>query len=424
MNERSGSVPREPETNGVGKSPNFWLARQPIYDRRRKLAAYELLYRGASEASGAEFLDGSRATAQVIVQGVLSTDLNAVSGGLPMFVNFTRDLLVGDAGFALDPKTFVVEILEEVPATPSVLSACRRLTTAGYRVALDDVTDPARIEAFAGVATLVKIDWMHTPNDRIEALVSTARRRRMEVLAEKIEDDADLRLAEDFRCDYLQGYYLSKPESLRRSALPSIEPAHTRLLQAVSRPDLDLAEITSALEADPSVTYNLLRTVNSAAHGLNRRVSSIREVVLYLGQDEIRRIATLVVLGSITGGADHLLLEAVAKARFCDNLAAELGQSGDRQFHFYMAGLLSSIDGLLGCSMAEALAPLPIADEVTEALVDHRGLAAEALDLATSYLHGDWLEVDTAATQLGVNEYRLNGIHRDAIEIADATLAA
>jgi c-di-GMP-related signal transduction protein len=424
MNQSAGSRPHRQAQQADEPSLSFWIARQPIFDRHRKLAAYELLFRGNSDSPGAQFIDGTQATAQVIVQGAMSTDLEAVSGGLPMFVNFTHELLVGDTALALDPKAYVIEVLEEVPATPSVLSACKRLLTAGYRVALDDVTDPARVEAFAGAATLVKIDWMQTPNDRIGEIARIARRKRMELLAEKIEDESDLRLAEELRCDYLQGFYLSRPESLRRSALPSIEPAHARLLQAVSRPDLDLDEVTKALEADPAVTYRLLRTVNSAAHALNRRVTSIREVVLFLGQDEIRRVATLVMLGSITGGAEHLLLEAVAKARFCDNLAAELGESGDRQFHYYMTGLLSGIDGLLGCSMAEALAPLPLSDDVTEALIDRHGLAADALGLATSYLHGDWFQADFWSTHLGIDDRCLNGIHRAAVEIADAAIAA
>ena len=423
MNMSESQAP-DPVPPAEQQRQSFWIARQPIFDRRRKLAAYELVFRGTGDAQSAQIIDGTRATAQVIVQGVMSADIEAVSGGLPMFVNFTQELLLGDAGLALNPKTFVVEVLEDVPATSSVLSSCRRLRAAGHRVALDDVTDPARVEAFAGVATLVKIDWMQTPRDRINEIASTARQRRMQLLAEKIEDESDLRHAEELHRDYFQGFYLSKPESLRRSALPSIEAASARLLQAVSRPDLDLDEITDALVADPSVTYRLLRTVNSAAQGLDRRVTSIREVILFLGQDEVRRVATLVMLGSITGGAEHLLVEAVAKARFCDALAADLGESGDRQFHFYTTGLLSGIDGLLGCSMTEALAALPISDEVTEAFVSQGGFAAEVLRLATSYLHGDWSAVDRACAQLEIDQRRLTAIHREAVEIADAAVAA
>ena len=424
MDQQYGSPARDSGDSAAQPALGFWIARQPIFNHRQQLAAYELLFRGLTNAPAANITDGTRATAQVIVQGAMSADIQTISGGHPMFVNFTRNLLVGDTALALDPDAYVIEVLEEVPPTPDVIDACRRLLAAGYRVALDDVVDTRRVEAFQGAASIVKVDWAQTPDRDLGAIVAAVRDQQMQLLAEKIEHEDGLRRALDLGCDYLQGYYLGRPESLRRTALPSIQPAHIRLLQAVSRPELDLDEVASALEADPALTYRLLRTVNSAAHALNRRVNSIREIVLYLGQNEIRRIATLVVLGAVTGNHQHLLLEAVARARFCDTLASELGQATDQQFHFYLTGLLSGLDGLLGCSMSEALAPLPLASEVTDALVDHRGLAADTLTLASSYLRGDWPQVELTSADLGIDLRRLNGIHHQVIQYAEVAVAA
>ncbi len=424
MDQQYGSPARDSGDSAAQPALGFWIARQPIFNHRQQLAAYELLFRGLTDAPTATITNGSRATAQVIVQGAMSADVQTISGGHPMFVNFTRDLLVDDIALTLDPQAYVIEVLEDVPATPDVLDACKRLLAAGYRVALDDVVDTQRVEAFAGAASIIKLDWKLTPDDRIEEVAATTRKHGMQLLAEKLEHRDSLRHALDLGCDYLQGYYLSLPESLRRTAMPSIQPAHIRLLQAVSRPELDLDEIAAALESDPSLTYRLLRTVNSAAHALNRRVTSVREIVLYLGQNEIRRIATLVVLGAVTGNHQHLLLEAVARARFCDTLASELGQATDQQFHFYLTGLLSGLDGLLGCSMSEALAPLPLASEVTDALVDHRGLAADTLTLASSYLRGDWPQVELTSADLGIDLRRLNGIHHQVIQYAEVAVAA
>lgn len=424
MNREDGSSHQRSHSHNDQQALGFWIARQPIFNHRQQLAAYELLFRGLTNAPTATISDGSRATAQVIVQGAMSADLQTISGGHPMFVNFTHQLLLGNVALALDPHLYVIEILEEIPPTPDVIDVCKRLLAAGYRIALDDVVDSQRIQAFAGAASIVKLDWKHTPGDLIEAVAATTRTHGMQLLAEKLDHRDSLHHALNLGSDYLQGYYLSLPESLRRTAMPSIQPAHIRLLQAVSRPELDLGEITAALEADPSLTYRLLRTVNSAAHALNRRITSVREIILYLGHNEIRRIATLVVLGSVTGNHRHLLLEAVARARFCDTLATELGQPGDQQFHFYLTGLLSSLDGLLGCSMPEALAPLPLASEVTDALLDHRGLAADTLTLASSYLRGDWPQVELTSAHLGIDQQRLNDIHNRVIQYAETVTAA
>lgn len=422
---RADDSPQQESERSNGSQPlDFWVARQPIFNHRQQLVAYELLFRGLTDATKATIADGSRATAQVIVQGAMAGDIVSISGGHPLFVNFTQDLLLGDIALTLDPRAYVIEILEEVPASPDVIDACQRLLAAGFRIALDDVVDVERVAAFEGAASIVKLDWAQTPDGELEAVVDAARGCRMQLLAEKLEHEHNLRRALDLKVDYLQGYFLSRPESVRRTALPSIKPAHIRLLQAVSQPELDLDEVSNALEADPTLTYRLLRMVNSAAHALNRRITSVREIVIYLGENEVRRIATLVVLGSIAGNHEHLLLEAVARARFCDALAAQLGQSGSQQFHFYLTGLLSSLDGLLGCSMDEALAPLPLASEVTNALVERQGLAADTLSLASSYLRGDWQQVEFASTDLGIDTRLLTGIHHQAVKYADSTIAA
>jgi EAL and modified HD-GYP domain-containing signal transduction protein len=417
-----------PETGSPERAASsFWIARQPIFDRSRKVVAYELLFRGLQDVAHAQIDDGARATAQLIIQGSLSADVDAVSCGLPVFVNFTNELLLGESGLALDRLdrlSYGIEVLEDVPPSVAVVDACRRLVTDGFRVALDDVCTADRVQAFAGAATIVKIDWLRVSRDQIDQITSAARHHGMAVLAEKIDDESGLQLAEELGFDYLQGFYLSRPESLRRTLLPSLEHSHLELLQALDRTSIDLGEVTGAIEQDPTAAYRLLRIINSAAYGLNRRVTSIREAVIYLGPNEVRRVATLIMLGSITRSADHLLQDAVARARFCDLVGAELGQRRDRSGHFYLTGLFSNLDGLLGCSMEEALADLPVGGEVSDALVHRRGLAADVLDLAIGYLSGRWSTVDPLSAELDLKAGHLARIYRTAIEGADSIVAA
>jgi EAL and modified HD-GYP domain-containing signal transduction protein len=54
-------------------------------------------------------------------------------------VNFTWQALVGGYASALPSNLLVVEILEDVPADPDVLKACRALKAGGCAIALDDI---------------------------------------------------------------------------------------------------------------------------------------------------------------------------------------------------------------------------------------------------------------------------------------------
>lgn len=408
----------------TGANRPFFVARQPIFDRVRAVSAYELLFRGESDSGQAEFLDGSVATAQLASQAGEGGSFRSISGGHPLFVNFTRELLVDGSATLFSPKRYVIEVLEDVPADDEVIEVCRSLSESGYRVALDDVVDIARIDAFGSTVTIIKVDLMGAQREQIESIVPAARRYRHKLLAEKVETSDDLEFTMALGFDYFQGFFLSRPESMKRAALPGLKPTHLQLLNAVNQPELDLNEVARTIEADPSLSYKLLRQANAPARALNRRITSIHDVLLLFGQTEIRRAATFTVMGAIVGGADQLLHRSVTLARFCDAAARTTGVSEQEAFDYYLVGLLSNIDALLGEPINRALRALPVSPLVAAALTRHEGDAAHALAMASAYLDGDWETVSIHREALGLSEADVAAIYLDALTGADEALTA
>ena len=150
----------------------------------------------------------------------------------------------------------------------------------------------------------------------------------------------------------------------------------------------------------------------------------MRDVVVLFGHDEIRRAATFVVMGAIVGGAEALLQQSVTLARFCDNVGALLDTPAERRFDFYLVGLLSNIDALLGEPMDGALERLPLPDQVRAALADDEGPTAHALTLARAYMRADWTEVESAVEALDLEEADVPRLYLDAIEDADSAMQA
>lgn len=415
---------RQQASDELPRELPFFVARQPIYTKHRQIHAYEMLFRGLEDVGEARFLDGDVATAQLITQGWLLGGFEQLSGGRWLFVNFTRELLVGGAVQLFQPERDVVEVLEDIPADPQVLGVCRALIDGGYRVALDDIRNVARLREFEDSATLIKVDFLNQDPETITEIARYAQRHGMELLAEKIEDGEDLALANRLNFDYFQGYYLSRPESLQRPALPGLSPAHARLLQIVSSPELELGAVTRAVESDPSLTYKLLRSANSVARALNRRITSIREAVILFGEDEIRRAAAFVVMGAILDDTNHLLHESVTLAKFCDAIGERLSGARTDHAEFYLVGLLANIDSLLGQSMEEAVGRLPLSENVTEALIDQRGAPADVLALARAYMRGDWDTVGAELSTLELGAEELASLYVRAVAQSDMEMDA
>lgn len=133
-----------------------YLGRQPIYDGRREIQAYELLYRGAARDTAAIISDGDRASAEVMLKAFLEIGLQTVSPSRPVFINYSEPLL------GLDPiipnDRCVIEILETVRLTAHTLASVEKLKSSGYRIALDDFQFSEQAGPFIQLADYVKLD--------------------------------------------------------------------------------------------------------------------------------------------------------------------------------------------------------------------------------------------------------------------------
>lgn len=163
-----------------------------------------------------------------------------------------------------------------------------------------------------------------------------------------------------------------------------VQPATQRLCQLLNDvvADRDTAQIGAALRADLALSYRLLRFVNSPAVGLAQPVESVEQAVMVLGRAELYRWLSVLLTASGSGRkASRALQEvAMARARLLELLAADRDDTPPPAL--FTVGLLSMLDALLQVPLAEALAPLQIADAARQAIVDHAGPWWPLLQLA------------------------------------------
>ena len=116
---------------------DVFVARQPIFNRKKKLYAYELLFRSGMSNSFPG-LNGDIATSSLLSSSFFTVGIDKISGGRRSFINFTEDLLVRGAPTLFPSRKIIVEILETVRPSEEIVDACRDLQKKGYSLALDD----------------------------------------------------------------------------------------------------------------------------------------------------------------------------------------------------------------------------------------------------------------------------------------------
>lgn len=359
------------------------VARQPIYDRDGVVVADELLFRARATATGADRSD-SHATARVLVAAFTEFGLRELAGDRVCFVNLTRDFLTGRLPLPFDGSQAVLEILETTPVDAEVLDGVTALVEQGYTIALDNFVIGGGHEPLLPLATYVKIDMLHASEPEVRAAVAECRNYgHLHLVAERLETPDALRLAFTLGFEMFQGDVLGRPHINSTVTLAPARLTRLRMLQLLTDDDADVDEIAGLLSEDVALTLRLLRATNSAAVGLNRTVSSVRDTVVVLGLDRIRQWVTLMLVADLTETDPEQLSGVLVRARFCQFLAASAGVPGDVA---YIGGLLSALADLFDEPADRMVHGLPLDPGLVDALTTGQGPLGDVLATARAYM--------------------------------------
>ncbi len=375
------------------------VGRQPIYGSDVDVFAYELLYRGG-DSNAANFADGDAATASVMLNTMLEIGLEQIVGSKLAFINMTSNLILGKLCETLPKTQVVLEILENVEPTPEIIEALTNLSQQGYTIALDDFIYHESLQPLVEIANIVKVDVMALSHEEIQEHVIWLRQYPIKLLAEKVETHEDFEFCRALGFDYYQGYFFCKPNVIASTRVPANRIAILMLLAKLQETDIEFSNIEKEIKTDVSLSYKLLRYVNSAYCGLPRTVDSIGQAACMVGLDKLRMWVTLMSLASMEEKPFELLVTATVRAHMCEQLGRVLQFEPIEQC--FTVGLFSVLDGFFDCELSEILESLPLSSEVRNALLDRTGALGEVLDCVIAFEHGEWKQVECGQIDLAI----------------------
>jgi c-di-GMP-related signal transduction protein len=371
-----------------------FVARQPIFDRAQRVFGYELLFRnGVEDYFNADPEFAARST----LDSSLLFGLNTLCDGRHAFVNCTREVLLKDLVTLLPSNQTVVEVLETVEPEDRVVAACKRLKEAGYLIALDDFAPNDPRIPLCHLADIIKVDIRATRPEERAGLIRRFGTGKCQMLAEKLETPHEFQQARDMGFVYFQGYFFCRPELVMGREVPASRLHYLRLLEMVSRSELDMRELERMIKQETSICYRLLRYLNSPLFGFSLEIKSIRHAMAILGERELRRWMRLIVtVGAAEQKCNELVLMGLARARFCELLSIRLQSNSD----LFLMGLLSIMDAILEVQMDVLLEQLPVEREIKAALLGQSSTLRPLYQLMLAQESGEWAQSSELARQL------------------------
>jgi len=396
----------------------FFLGRQPILDASQHLLAYELLFRSGRE-NAAQVADQVQATATVVTNAFSELAVGNALGPYRGFINVDRDFLFSDMIELLPKDAVTLEILETVTPDADVVARVRELRGRGFQFALDDIVGlDATYDEILTLVDVVKVDLQPLSESDIRSIVERVRPTGARLLAEKVDTREQMEFCRALGFDLFQGYYFARPTIIAGRKLDHSQLALMRLTGLLLA-DADTAELETVFKQEPGLTVNLLRLTNSVACGLRTHVTSLRHAITALGRRQLQRWLQLLLFANASGGtASPLLQLAATRGRLLELLAGRLAAGkAELPEQAFMAGIMSLMPALLGQSMADILAQLPVAPAIAQALDDTRaGTLGLLLEIAEAGEHADAVRIATTLPKLpGLTPGKVNAALAEAL---------
>lgn len=388
---------------------DIYIARQPIFDNKYNVIAYELLYRDGSGNFFNGNISDNMATSILLINSYFNFGINNLVGDSKVFINFDSHLIKSRIAELLNKDKVVIEILETVEPDKKLLKKLKRLNELGYTLAIDDYTTDYKYSEITNLCDIVKVDFMENTKNGIISLVKKLKKSGKLILAEKVETKEEFEWAKSIGFDYYQGFYFSKPSLQKGKALPENALQYVRVMNELNTPEPNFKMLSDIIGLDIYLTYKLLKLVNSNGRLLNE-ITSIQQAIAILGVNELTRWLSLAMVQDMCKQETN---EAVRCAMIRSNLLKEIALHSDlknSEEELSLLGTLSILDTVLETDMDEALKPIPISKEMKNTLLGKKTMYSDAMTLCFAYERGVFDDIRNSAFNINY-EIKLLSTH-------------
>ncbi|PCI81613.1 MAG: hypothetical protein COB20_01285 [SAR86 cluster bacterium] len=367
---------------------NVHIVRQPLFDADMEVYAYDLLYGEVEPSKDTE----SNETSQVLLNAFLDIGLKIISEDCLSVIGITEDFVHGRLPLPFPPGDVVLELPSNLLRENMSLVPIEALCAKGYKLCLVANDPSAELEGILKHIYMLKVDLCVWSKDQLELFIPKLLSHDVKLVATNVNTRDEQAYCHELGFEFYQGQFVSEPVVVSGSTLKPNRMALLNILKLLEDPDCDISDLESLISQDITLSYKILRIINSAFYGFRRKIDSVKQAVVSLGLKVIRDWFIIISLTDIDDKPQSLMFQTLQRARMMQLLADVMGLDKDTGFTI---GLFSSIDAIMDQPMETILKALPLSHEITEALLEREGLLGELLDIVIRYEKGDWKNINS-----------------------------
>ena len=383
------------------------IARQPVYNSQMGVYGYELLFRPSSD--GKKKLQSAEATAHVMASAILGSGLHDLVYDRKAIINVTPAFIDVMPQIQLQPDQIVLDLPDNIGVHTGLIDKLRHLKSMGYGLSIGGLEN-LKDDRLLRVADSFRVDVKKIGVGVLDRLTKFLRRHKnLSLRALRIEslEEYDLYCREGY--DYFQGYFLGSPRVHKVRDLSVNKLAIMELLAAVHNTDTSVEDLEQKIVRDVSLSFKLLKLVNSPFFGVPKEVDSVKRAIVLLGRDEIRKLVSLLALSGSSDQPAAMIEIALLRAKTCELLGLRAGSSAES---YFTVGMFSALDVIMEQPIGRIISKLPLSETIKKAIFHREGVMGDALSCALAIENGKWSAIRFA----DLDEGELSAVCREALQ--------
>jgi len=398
-----------------------FVARQAILDRDENVFAYELLYRNSNNNFFPVDVSDDAATARLFFDSLLFYGIENLSDNKKLFINLSTNSILSDLPKLIPPNNVVLEIIERMDKLDEVLPLVEKLMANQYVFALDDYDGDPKWDHLLQKVKYIKLELEENIQNTIKTITFIKEKfPDKDIIVERIEDYASFELLREAGADFFQGYYFTKPKLLNFKNTNPSTLTTLYLLKITLKTPLDFSALIHKVEKDASLVVRWLRLANLRCKSSNKKISSIAQALIYLGEDTIKQFVTVLALGDLGDNKPSELLKlGLIRAKFIELLLKSNKRLSDMG---YLLGIVSIFEALVDIEPTFIIKELSLGAELQDALEKKSGKLGYCYALCLKIEQNDLVCIQENKKYFDLDESSIMHYYAEALAYADESL--
>jgi c-di-GMP phosphodiesterase len=407
------------ENQGTGNSAiSISIARQPIFDEKRRLWGYALFCVGETGPVHSAPSQEDGVAVSVAASAYMGLQ-HIVERGKKVMVSFSEKSILENLPYALPPEMTMIHISQQVWDKPSMAEALAGLKSDGYALAVHGFDPAVGSKELFALIDVISLNIQGMTRPVLADVVTRAQSHPCGLLAMQVQDDAEFLMCQELGFTLFHGAFFKLPDTVAVRKLTSNQVVRFNLLHLLEQAEPDFDQLAESIQSDVSISFRLLAYLNSAAFGLRQKVQSIHQAIALLGWRKMKSWLRVVLLNDMSQKADmpELMAVAVQRGKFLERIAKDHDFWGFDPEILHLLGIFSLLDTMLGMPMAEVVTYLPLDTKLKAALCrESNNEYLPLLQLAQCFEEARWEDGRQMIQQLNLDSAKVQAAFQASVD--------